>query len=107
MIFVVAAIECNFEDGFCGFEVSGIKTFNFTINSGEDISIYDDGPATDENGSKTGKFVYVSAADINAELAQTEIETYMIHGADHLLECFHFWFTIKVRMNSHLAIALQ
>ena len=28
--------------------------------------------------------------------SQAEIETHMIYGANHKIECFSFWFAIKV-----------
>ena len=91
----VSAIQCEFETGFCGFEVSGSKTFNFTIEQAGHI--IEDGPLMDHNGSSNGHFAYILSESGNTETAQTEMETYMIHGANHLLECFSFWFAIKVK----------
>ena len=88
-------MECDFETDFCGFEVSGSKTFNFTREQAGHISDSQDGPLFDHSGSRNGYFAYVFSESGNE--AQTEIETHMIHGANHLLECFSFWFAIKVR----------
>ena len=76
--------------------MSGSETFNFTIEQAGHIENADDGPILDETGSQNGHFAYIFSGDGNAEGSQSEIETHMIHGANHLLECFHFWLAIKV-----------
>ena len=91
------AIKCDFETDFCGFEVSGTaEHFNFTIQQAGHIDSSSGGPEHDHLGSQDGHFAFVSSDGQNDEGSQTEMETYMIHGANHLLECLSFWATIKV-----------
>ena len=60
----------------------------------------DDGPQIDHTGNKDGHFAYISSGEGNSEGSQTEIETHMIHGANHLIECFQFWAAIKVNCST-------
>ena len=76
--------------------MSGSETFNFTIEQAGHIANADEGPQMDETGSRNGHFAYISSGNGNAGGSQAEIETPMIHGANHLIECFHFWFALKV-----------
>ena len=55
-----------------------------------------DGPSKDHTGSRELSFAYVSAKNSKGEDSVTEIEIPTIYGANHELECFHFWFAIKV-----------
>ena len=89
------ALTCDFESDFCGFEVSGSKAFNFTREQAGHIVNSEDGPMLDHTGSRNGYFAYIFSGSGNQN-SQTEIETHMIHGANHELECFSFWFAIKV-----------
>ena len=88
-----SAIQCEFETDFCGFEVTGMEKFNFTI---EKAGYTDQVPASDHNGNKEGHFAYVFAGEDTPELAQTELETYMVHGENHRIECLSFWVAMKV-----------
>ena len=76
--------------------MSGSKTFNFTRDQAGHIDNSEEGPILDHTGSRNGYFAYVFS-DIENKVTQTEIETHMIHGANHELECFSFWFAMKVR----------
>ena len=73
--------------------MTGIDHFNFTI---EKAGSTEQVPAKDHTGSTEGHFAYVFAGDQTPEAAQTEIEMNMIHGANHLIECFNFWIAMKV-----------
>ena len=97
---IFSAITCEFESDFCGFEVSGTDEFQFTIEQAGDIASPEDGPQMDHTGagSKDGHFAYILSGEGNADVAQTEIETHMVHGANHKLECFSFWVAIKVML---------
>jgi hypothetical protein len=93
---IFLAIQCEFETDFCGFEVTGTDYFNFTIKQGEEVANADDGPQMDHTGNKDGHFAYILSGEGSSEGSQTEIETHMIHGANHLIECFQFWVAMKV-----------
>ena len=44
----------------------------------------------DSTGNRDYYFAYISAKNSESELTTTEIEIPMIHGANHLIECFQF-----------------
>ena len=96
---IISAIKCDFEStDFCGFEVTGTgDSFIFTIEQAGHIVNPGDGPGMDHLGSRNGHFAYAFSGGENNEGDQTEIETYMIHGANHKIECFSFWAAMKVR----------
>ena len=55
-----------------------------------------DGPTKDHTGNGETYFAYVSARNSPGEGAVTEIELPTILAANHEIQCFHFWFAIKV-----------
>lgn len=71
----------------------------FIREKGNNFNDINDGPITDSTGNREHYFAYISARDSETELKTSEIEIPMIHGANHLLECFHFWFSIKVKFS--------
>ena len=44
----------------------------------------------DSTGNRDYYFAYISAKNSESELTTTAIEIPMIHGANHLIECFQF-----------------
>ena len=53
----------------------------------------EDGPMTDDEGRKDHFFAYIASFEMAGE---AEIELPMVYGANHEIECFSFWFTMKV-----------
>ena len=83
---------CDFENSdFCSFEVTGSDKFNFTINQGSDFANDDEGPPADDEGNTAGHFAFIKGGNPGTEEGSTSIiNTNMIHGANHMIECFEF-----------------
>lgn len=72
------------------------ESFIFVRENGATFNNINDGPLTDSEGSRSHHFAYISAKNSEHEDTITEIEIPMIPASNHLIECFHFWFSIKV-----------
>ena len=88
----ILAIICDFESGdFCDFGVYGSGAFNFSVKQGQEFANSEEGPQTDDEGNTSGHFAYIkSGLPGITETSSAIIETQMIHGANHLIECFEF-----------------
>ena len=74
---IIIIADCVFID---------VRTFDFTNN----------GPDVDETGSATKHFAYINAGSIPYHNNTSTIEMPMLNAIVHMIECFHFWFSIKV-----------
>ena len=101
IICVFLDIGCTFDLDMCDYQITGEDGFTFMRQKGESFQNGEqDGPKEDENGSATAYFVYINSVQIPAkDIAIAEIQIPMIQAKDHMLECFHFWFSMKVTLN--------
>jgi hypothetical protein len=93
----VPAIFCNFEADFCGYELTGEAGFAFVREHGASFDNPAHGPLADSSGSREAYFAYITARTSQRQGEIATIEMPMIHGANHEVECLHFWFAIVVR----------
>jgi hypothetical protein len=92
----VAALQCDFEADFCGYELTGEEQFAFAREAGKNFNNINDGPLADSAGSREHFFAYITARTSQRQGEIATIEMPMIHGANHEVECLSFWFSIKV-----------
>ncbi len=92
----MAALQCDFEADFCGYELTGEEQFAFAREAGKNFNNINDGPLADSAGSREHFFAYITARTSQRQGKIATIEMPMIHGANHEVECLSFWFSIKV-----------
>ena len=77
----------------CGYETTGEGEFYFHRKNGQAFT--QDGPTEDHFGSTTNYFAYINSG-LEPLYYQATMKMPMLNGANHMIECFHFWFSIKV-----------
>ena len=78
----------------CGYEITGAGEFYFHRENGEAFT--HDGPTQDNSGSSAKYFAYINSGLEALNNNTSTMEMPMLNAADHMIECFHFWFSIKV-----------
>ena len=83
----------------CGYDISGNGEFIFNRENGESFDFTSHGPNVDETGSPTKYFAYINSGEFPHINNTSTMEMPMKNALNHIIECFHFWFYIKVNNN--------
>ena len=83
-------VFCSFQENNCNFTIEGSGDFKFTRTKSSDVGLIGE----DHNHSPEGMILFAEAKSDSPENVWTSVGTNIFKGADHVIECFHFWFFI-------------
>ena len=83
-------IFCSFQDNNCNFTILGSGDFLFKRTKASSVGLIGE----DHNHSPDGMILYAEAKSETQDNVWTSVETNVFNGANHVIECFHFWFFV-------------